>query len=396
MWVWSGASRTAKWKRRLASSSAVTSPRSTAASQSLGGQVDPLVGVGVELRQGPARRPTLDQPAQVVDLVQVVEVELGDEVAAPRPVGELTLLLEHRQRFAHRRQADPEPLGDLLLAHPVAWFQLARDEGVAEAFDRMLGGRPQPRIFEIRWDSGEAGGAVRTAERSLISFGGLLADLVVSVDAVPERGADTLARDFSQTVGGGFAVIAAAARLGMPTAFAGVLGERRDRRRGAGASSREEGIEMLFPEPRAGGSGVCLVLVDAGGERTMVTVQGVESRIQSEDFDAVAPNPGDVVYLNGYELLYPHATGLVNWVRRVRPGSPRLRPRPADFENRSRRARRRSSRATAVAEPQRAEAAALTGEDDPAAAAVAALPESARMPDLTGRTVDGPKTQLHA
>jgi len=51
----------------------------------------------------------------------------------------------------------------------------------------------------------------------------------------------------------------------------------------------------------------------------MVTVQGVESRVQSEDFDAVAPAPGDVVYINGYELLYPHAAGLVNWVHRVRP-----------------------------------------------------------------------------
>jgi hypothetical protein len=36
--------------------------------------------------------------------------------------------------------------------------------------------------------------------------------------------------------------------------------------------------------------------------------------------DAVpARGPADVVYVNGYELLYPHATGLVNWIRRVRP-----------------------------------------------------------------------------
>lgn len=152
----------------------------------------------------------------------------------------------------------------------------------------------------------------------LISFGGLLADLVFEVDAVPARGADTLARGFTQTVGGGFAVLAAAARLGMPTALAGVLGNDAvaDAARRALAA---EGVELLLPEPRAGGSGVCLVMVDAEGERTMVTVQGVESRVQSEDFDAVHPEPGDVVYLNGYELLYPHAGGLVNWIRRVRP-----------------------------------------------------------------------------
>lgn len=204
----------------------------------------------------------------------------------------------------------------------------------------------------------------------LVSFGGLLADLVVSVDAVPERGADVLARDFTQTVGGGFAVLAAAARLGMPTALAGVLGDDpiADEARRA---LREEGTELLFPEPRAGGSGVCLVLVDAEGERTMVTVQGVESKVQSEDFDAVALHPDDVVYLNGYELLYPHATGLVNWLLRVRPDHLVFDPGPLigeidpkALETVLGAARWLSLNAT--------EATALTGESDPAAAAVAA------------------------
>jgi sugar/nucleoside kinase (ribokinase family) len=205
----------------------------------------------------------------------------------------------------------------------------------------------------------------------LVSFGGLLADLVVSVDAVPERGGDTLAQDFTQTIGGGFAVTAAARRLGMPTALAGVLGSDAiaDAARSALA---EEGIELLFPEPRAGGSGVCLVLVDAGGERTMVTVQGVESRVQSEDFDAVALRTGDVVYVNGYELLYPHATGLVNWVRRVRPDQLVFDPGPLIGEIDP------GALDTLLAAARwlslnAAEAQALTGESDPALAAVAAL-----------------------
>jgi ribokinase len=226
----------------------------------------------------------------------------------------------------------------------------------------------------------------------LISFGGLLADLVVSVDAVPERGADTLARDFTQTIGGGFAVVAAAARLGMPTALAGVLGDDAiaDAARRA---LREEGIELLFPEPRAGGSGVCLVLVDAGGERTMVTVQGVESRVQSEDFDAVAPHPGDVVYINGYELLYPHATGLVNWVQRVRPDHLVFDPGPliATIDPDALEALLGATRWLSL---NAAEATALTGEADPAAAALAALRRiraQAAHPPAHPR-VDGPKT----
>jgi sugar/nucleoside kinase (ribokinase family) len=230
----------------------------------------------------------------------------------------------------------------------------------------------------------------------LISFGGLLADLVVSVDAVPERGADALARDFTQTIGGGFAVVAAAARLGMPTALAGVLGED-PIADAARRTLREEGIELLFPEPRAGSSGVCLVLVDAGGERTMVTVQGVESRVQSEDFDAVAPAAGDTIYMNGYELLYPHATGLVNWVRRVRPDHLVFDPGPliATIDPGALQAVLGATRWLSL---NAAEATILTGEEDPAAAAVAALGRIGASavhppPDRADHAVDGPKTQ---
>jgi sugar/nucleoside kinase (ribokinase family) len=217
-----------------------------------------------------------------------------------------------------------------------------------------------------------ADGTVKGEPRGrLISFGGLLADLVVSLDAVPTRGADVLASAFTQTLGGGFAVIAAAARLGMPTALAGVLGDD-PTADAARLILGDEGIELLFPEPRAGSSGLCLVLVDADGERTMVTVQGVESRVQGEDFDAVAADPGDVVYLNGYELLYPHAGGLLEWLRRVKPDHLVFDPGPliatidpAFLEE--------VLAATRWLSLNAAEATALTGEGDPFAAAGAAL-----------------------
>jgi ribokinase len=219
------------------------------------------------------------------------------------------------------------------------------------------------------------------SEPKLISFGGLLADLVVTVEAVPARGEDVLARDFTQTVGGGFAVLAAAARLGMPAALAGVLGDDAiaDAARRALAA---EGVELLLPEPRAGSSGVCLVLVDAAGERTMVTVQGVESRVQSEDFDAVAPGPDDVVYVNGYELLYDHGTALVNWIRRVRPAHLVFDPGPLIAEIDP------STLSTVLGATRwlslnAAEATSLTGEQTPIAAAASALPRL---------HVDGPKS----
>jgi ribokinase len=213
--------------------------------------------------------------------------------------------------------------------------------------------------------------AAIAARGRLLSFGGLLADLVVSVEALPARGEDVLAQGLEQTVGGGFAVLAAAARLGMPTALAGVLGDdalAEAARRALAA----EGVELLFPEPRPGSSGVCLVLVDGEGERTMVTVEGVESRLRPEDLAAVAPGPDDVVYLSGYELLYPHGPALLEWVRRTRPASLVFDPGPliAGIEPE---ALGMVLAATRWLSLNRAEATALTGEVEPEGAAGAAL-----------------------
>jgi len=94
--------------------------------------------------------------------------------------------------------------------------------------------------------------------------------------------------------------------------------------------------------------------------------------VQSEDFDAVAPAPGDFVYINGYELLYPHATGLVNWVRRVRPDHLVFDPGPLIAEI-DPEALDTILGATRWLSLNAAEAAALTGEADPTTAAVAAL-----------------------
>jgi sugar/nucleoside kinase (ribokinase family) len=115
----------------------------------------------------------------------------------------------------------------------------------------------------------------------------------------------------------------------------------------------------------------------------MVTVQGVESRVQSEDFDAVAPAPGDVVYVNGYELLYDHGAALVNWVRRVRPEHLVFDPGPliATIDPDTLDTILAATRWLSL---NAAEATSLTGESDPAAASFAALPRIATSLDVDG------------
>jgi sugar/nucleoside kinase (ribokinase family) len=112
----------------------------------------------------------------------------------------------------------------------------------------------------------------------------------------------------------------------------------------------------------------------------MVTVQGVESRLQGEDFDAIASHPGDIVYVSGYELLYPHGPALVAWVKRNRPGRLVFDPGPL-IESIDAAALTAILGATHWLSLNATEAEKLTGANDPAVAAVAALEQA---PDAAG------------
>ena len=93
------------------------------------------------LGQRVARGARLQDLAQCVDLLEVLDTQLGDEVASPRPVGHLSLLLEHPQGLAHGSDADAEPLGNVLLNDPLPGPQLAGHDRAGAAVQRMLGRR---------------------------------------------------------------------------------------------------------------------------------------------------------------------------------------------------------------------------------------------------------------
>ena len=58
----------------------------------------------------------------------------------------------------------------------------------------------------------------------LLHLGNVVVDVVLSVPALPEPGGDVLATGAQTAAGGGFNVMAAAARLGLAVAYGGVVG----------------------------------------------------------------------------------------------------------------------------------------------------------------------------
>jgi sugar/nucleoside kinase (ribokinase family) len=138
----------------------------------------------------------------------------------------------------------------------------------------------------------------------LFTVGSVLADIRLDVPHLPARGGDVIGSGAHVTAGGGFNILAAAARQGMAAVFAG--------RHGTGPYGAQirvdfarEGIETIHAPVSDADSGFCLVMVEPDGERTFVSSPGVESALGGRSFADLPLKPGDTVFTSGYDLSYP-------------------------------------------------------------------------------------------
>ena len=142
----------------------------------------------------------------------------------------------------------------------------------------------------------------------------VLVDVVLDVSALPPSGGDVRATSLLVTTGGGFNAMSAAARHAMSVAHAGRLG--------AGpfaALARSElegaGVELVMGENTRVDTGICLVLVEPGGERTFVTSAGAETTVRASDLEALDLRDGDYVLLSGYNVMDSRdADVVVKWL----------------------------------------------------------------------------------
>ncbi len=158
---------------------------------------------------------------------------------------------------------------------------------------------------------------LRIRPRRLLLVGSVLVDILMYVDRLPERGGDCIARHALLTSGGGFNVLVAAARLGMPVAYAGLVGDGPMGTR-VMTDLAAAGISLVLPRAAGEDTGFDVGLVESDAERTFVTAPGVESRLHQADLNAVPVLPGDAIYVSGYDLYYPiSGAALEEWLPRL-------------------------------------------------------------------------------
>src|ERR1700692_2141825 len=152
-------------------------------------------------------------------------------------------------------------------------------------YQRLSARGARDRVASERSGTGRDGATTsRTAKRSrpkrrvsdaprLILVDSVVVDVVLNVEALPERGSDTLVERSDSFAGGGFNVMAAASRLGLASVYGGVVGLGPFATI-AQEAMREENIVVATAPNDDVDTGFVLAIVEDDGGRPFLTCCG--------------------------------------------------------------------------------------------------------------------------
>ncbi|MBS2963772.1 carbohydrate kinase family protein [Actinocrinis puniceicyclus] len=143
---------------------------------------------------------------------------------------------------------------------------------------------------------------------AVVLLGDVMTDLVARLDGPLVPAGDSPAR--ISVEGGGAAANTAAwlAGLGVRTVLLGRVGDDAAGRSATGAL-RAAGVETRFAVDRERPTGTVIVLVEPGGERTMVPDAGANAALAAEDLPTQVFRRAAHLHLSGYTLLRPGSRG---------------------------------------------------------------------------------------
>jgi len=168
----------------------------------------------------------------------------------------------------------------------------------------------------------------------LCLVGAAVVDIVTETPSLPHRGYDLEMKEKGIHVGGCALNIAIAIkRLGLESTNALPIGngEWADIIR---QSMQEKGLSNNL-EDYSGDNGWCLALVEPDGERTFLSVSGVENNWSQESLSQLELNSDAIIYLSGYQLASACGGKIISWLESL-PESIQLfidfGPRVGDIE----------------------------------------------------------------
>lgn len=136
----------------------------------------------------------------------------------------------------------------------------------------------------------------------VVVVGDVMVDVLAAMSGPLARGSDTPSR--VTTGGGGSAANVAAwlAAQGVPTTYVGKVGDDTLGRESV-AALVDRGVTVYAATDTDLATGTCVVLVEPGGERSMLPDAGANGRLVPEDLPSHLFRPGTHLHLSGYTLL---------------------------------------------------------------------------------------------
>lgn len=144
-------------------------------------------------------------------------------------------------------------------------------------------------------------------------IGAAIIDMILQVDRVPASGEDVLGRDLRTMVGGcAYNVAATLRNLSCEHDLCVPVGE------GVHADIikkelQKHGYQILIHDEKKD-NGFCFCLVEKDGERTFITVQGIEGEFRREWFDQIRMKEYGSVYLAGYQACGRNGRVMADWL----------------------------------------------------------------------------------
>ena len=149
--------------------------------------------------------------------------------------------------------------------------------------------------------------------RPVFIVGSAFADLIVNTPVLPKPGEDVFVDSSSVEVGGcALNVLRIHKRLGLPSVPAIPIGQGQ----WAGFirnALAAEGI-VLTQERSSGDNGWCVAMVENSGERTFLSVSGVETDWTEDQLAALNVPANGIVYISGYQLASKAGGLLLEWL----------------------------------------------------------------------------------
>jgi ribokinase len=134
----------------------------------------------------------------------------------------------------------------------------------------------------------------------IVVAGDVMTDVVASLSGPVAHGSDTPARVVQRGGGAGANVAVWLARAGAAVTLIGRVGDDAAGR-AAAEGLRAEGVDARLAIDPARPTGTCVVLVEPGGERSMLPDAGANAGLEAVGL----PDDGAHLHLAGYALLHP-------------------------------------------------------------------------------------------